>query len=72
MDKEKKFDKIKYNNQYNGNKYDRVSLMLPKGQRDILKDIAIQKGYRGITGLVNDLIKMVIEHPDILDNPTTE
>lgn len=70
MDKENKFDKVKYNNQYNGKNYDRVSLMLPKGQRDILKKIAIQKGYRGINGLVNDLIKIVIEHPNVLDGLT--
>lgn len=61
MSTEKKFDKVKYNNQYNENKYDRVSLMLPKGQREVLRDIATQKGFKGINGLINELVKKEIE-----------
>ena len=38
------FDKIKYNNSFNKEQYDRVSLMLPKGKKDIIKEFAKKKG----------------------------
>lgn len=35
--KEKKFDKIAYNNQFNANAYDRINLTAPKGKKDEIK-----------------------------------
>ena len=35
--KEKKFDKIAYNNQFNANAYDRITLTVPKGKKDEIK-----------------------------------
>lgn len=34
---EKKFDKIAYNNQFNANAYDRITLTVPKGKKDEIK-----------------------------------
>ncbi len=65
MSREKKFDKVEYNNKYNGDKYDRVSLMLPKGQRELLRLIATQRGYKGINGLINSLIKKELDESGI-------
>lgn len=33
----KKFDKIAYNNQFNANAYDRITLTVPKGKKDEIK-----------------------------------
>lgn len=32
-----KFDKIAYNNQFNANAYDRVTIVVPKGRKDEIK-----------------------------------
>lgn len=35
---------IAYNNQYNAEKYDRVTVMLPKGEKESLKSHAVARG----------------------------
>ena len=45
-----------YNNVFNKNNYDRISLMLPKGSKTILKDAAASKGIK-----VNALIRQAID-----------
>jgi hypothetical protein len=37
MEDKKPFDKISYNNKFNEERYDRFSLMLPKGLKEELK-----------------------------------
>lgn len=44
QEQEKTFDKVKYNNSFNKEQYDRVSLMLPKGKKDIIKEHAQRNG----------------------------
>ena len=45
MSEEKKqFDSIKYQNEYNANHYDRISVLLPKGEREELKQHARAQG----------------------------
>ena len=39
-----KFDSIKYQNDYIRKTYDRVNLLLPKGQKEILKAKAKERG----------------------------
>ena len=39
-----KFDQKKYINEYNSQHYDKVALRLPKGQREIVKAYASEKG----------------------------
>ena len=51
----KKTDKlIEYNNQYNRDKYDRFSLMLPKGKKDIIK--ASLRDGESVNSFINALI----------------
>lgn len=39
-----KFDQIKYQNEYNKQNYDRVTFMVPKGKKDVIKESAKVKG----------------------------
>lgn len=52
----KEFDKIKYNNEYNKASYDRVSLMLKKGQKELLQSVSKSKGET-----LNTYIRKAIE-----------
>lgn len=52
----KEFDKIKYNNEYNKTAYDRVSLMLKRGQKEVLQSVAKSKGET-----LNTYIRKAIE-----------
>ena len=45
---------IQYNNEYNRNNYDRVSLMLPTGKKEIIKS-ALHDG-ESVNGFINALI----------------
>lgn len=42
--KKEEFNKIAYQNDYNREKYDRFSLMLPKGRKEELKALAAERG----------------------------
>ena len=46
---------IKASNKYNSKAYDRVSLMLPKGNRDVIRAYAESKGM-SLNGYINKLI----------------
>ena len=59
-DTEKKFDKIKYNNSFNKDAYDRFSLMLPKGKKEIIQEYAKQNG-ESINAFVNRSIDEALE-----------
>ena len=39
-----KFDQIKYQNEYNKQNYDRVTFMIPKGKKDLIKESAKANG----------------------------
>lgn len=39
-----KFDPVKYRNNYTAEKYDRLNVFLPKGERDELRQIAASCG----------------------------
>lgn len=47
---------INYNNKYNAENYDRLSLMLPKGRRDTIKAAAIQQNIS-----TNEFIRRAID-----------
>lgn len=57
---EKKFDKVKYNNKFNSEKYDRLGIMLPKGKKEIIKNFAGKQG-KSLNGFVNEAIDEKIE-----------
>ena len=45
MSEDKKpFDQIKYQNEYNKEKYDRINIMAPKGKKDLWKEKAKAEG----------------------------
>ena len=53
---QEKFNQIEYQNEYNKEKYDRISLMVPKGRKEIIKAYAKAKGQS-----VNEFINIVVE-----------
>lgn len=50
------YDKVKYNREYNENNYDRISLMVKAGKRDIIKTEAKKLGMS-----TNEYINRAIE-----------
>lgn len=46
------FDSVEYNNQYKRDKYDRISLLIPKGGKQILQKEAEIRGYKSVNALV--------------------
>lgn len=44
MEKEKSFDQFKYQNEYVRQKYDRIQLVVPKGEKERIKAAATSLG----------------------------
>lgn len=57
---EKNFNFVKYKNDYNAKKYDRYSLMLGKGQKEILQSRAAERG-ESLNAWINRAIKTQLE-----------
>ena len=66
------FDKVKYNNDYNKDHYDRVNLLVPKGTKTRWKQAAQIQG-KNLSAFVFDLVEADIQSkfPDLTD-PKTE
>ena len=58
---EKVFNQISYQNSYNKEKYDRISLMLPKGEKDRIRMAAAAAG-ESVNEFINKAIKQRIDH----------
>lgn len=58
---EKVFNQISYQNSYNKEKYDRISLMLPKGDKDRIKMAAAAAG-ESVNEYINKAIKQRMDH----------
>lgn len=43
-------------NKYNAVKYDNLRVVVPKGQRDIIKQHTIEYGYKSVNSFVNEAI----------------
>lgn len=65
------FDSIKYRNDYNSEKYDRYSLMLPKGKRDIIKQVAAAAG-QSVNAYINQAIAERMERDKASKDETKE
>lgn len=52
---EEKFDQFKYQNEFNKQKYDRITILLPKGEKEELKKAATDAGVS-----LNEYIKSKI------------
>lgn len=57
---ESKYEKVAYNNQYNAEKYDRYSLMLPKGTKEQYKAHAESRGEK-LNSFIQRAIRETIE-----------
>jgi len=65
MPKEKKFDKVSYNNKFISKAYDRINLIVKKGQKDIITTHAEFNGES-----VNSFINRAID--ETMKRDTTE
>lgn len=53
---EKKFDQVKYQNKFISEKYDRINLLVPKGDKAIIKEKAAAAG-ESVNAYLNRIIK---------------
>ena len=62
MNNEKnKFDATKYKNDFQKEKYDRIIVNVPKGQKNIIDEHAKKKGYKSLNSFVVDAINEKLE-----------
>ena len=54
------FDAVKYKNELNKQKYDRINLMTPKGKKDLIKAAADASGV-SVNELINTAIDMYLQ-----------
>ena len=55
--KAQKEKQLKRQNEYMKNNYDRIALLLPKGEKEKILNNAVNKGYKNITDYIRELIK---------------
>ena len=58
---EEKFNQIKYQNEFNKQKYDRVSLMLRKGEKEKIKTHAEEYDGGSVNGFIQRAIAETME-----------
>lgn len=51
------FDSTKYKNDFAKEKYDRLNIQVPKGQKAVIEEHWRAKGYKSLNSYVNDLIQ---------------
>ena len=60
MDEKEKFDATAYKNQFNAQKYDRISLMVAKGDKERIADHAAKK-KESVNAFINRAIREAME-----------
>lgn len=60
------YDKVRYNNEYNKQAYDRLNIQVPKGQKAIIEEHWRARGYKSLNAYVNELIRRDME--ESIDN----
>ena len=60
-DNTEKFNATKYKNDFQKEKYDRIIVNVPKGQKVIIDEIAKGKGYKSLNAFVVDAINEKME-----------
>lgn len=55
-----KFDKVKYNNEFNAKAYDRINLTIPKGEKERIKSAADKNG-ESVNALINRVLFTEVE-----------
>lgn len=58
--KESKFDKVKYNNEFNSKAYDRINLTVPKGAKERIQTAA-KHNRESVNGLINRVVMAEVE-----------
>lgn len=53
---DKKFDATKYKNDFQKEKYDRIIVNVPKGQKQIIDADAKERGYKSLNSFIVDAI----------------
>ena len=53
---ENKFDATKYKNDFQKEKYDRIVVSVPKGQKAVIDSEAKKRGYKSLNAFVVDAI----------------
>lgn len=48
-------------NRWNQKKYDRITVMAPKGKKEEWTAIAKEKGFKGLSGYIIDCVEKTIE-----------
>ena len=51
------YDKVKYNNEFNKQAYDRLNIQVAKGRKAIIEEHWKAKGYKSLNSYVNALIE---------------
>lgn len=64
-----KDDRNKYNNNFIAEHYDRVNLTLPKGQKDILKELLKKRG-KTVNGFLQEVVEQEIQRMQREDGGT--
>ena len=64
--KEKSFNKTKYNNNFQKNNYDRVIFFVNKGKKEEFKEHCNKFGYKSLNSFVNEAVQEKIQRD--LDN----
>lgn len=59
--KEKKFDKVKYDNEFIKNSYDQVRFLVKKGKKQELQEHIKKFGYKSVNSFINDAVNEKIE-----------
>ncbi len=58
---DEKFDATKYKNDFQKEKYDRIIVNVPKGQKQIIDESAKKLGYKSLNSFVVDAINEKLE-----------
>lgn len=61
MNEKEKFDSTKYKNDFQKEKYDRIIVNVPKGQKIMIDEQAKKKGYKSLNSFVVDAINEKLE-----------
>lgn len=64
--KESKFNKVKYDNDFQKNNYDRINLLVKKGKKEELKAHCRKFGYKSLNDFINKAVNEKIARD--LDN----
>ena len=50
------YDKVKYNNEFNKQAYDRLNIQVTKGKKSVIEAHYKAKGYKSLNSYINALI----------------